>query len=210
MKFESKKRLELVLSKLKGFGNPKVRAEQYKTPPDIAALAIWHAYMKNNLKGRVSADLGCGSGILGIGSLLMGSKRVYFIDNDEEALKICENNLDWIKSEFSGIGEFKILNKDITLFHKKVDIIFQNPPFGTKVKHADRDFLVKAFEISHVVYSFHKSETSRFVEAISKDNGMKIEERISLKMPLQAQFQFHRRKIYRINVDLYRIVRTDR
>ena len=64
----SKGALAVILSKLKVFTAPKVRVEQYPTDAEIAAEVLWQAHMKGDI-GKVSADLGCGTGILGIGLL---------------------------------------------------------------------------------------------------------------------------------------------
>lgn len=202
----SKKGLEVQLSKLKGFLDPKMSLEQYITPSDIAAMAIWHAYMKGDME-KVSVDLGCGTGILGIGALMMGAKYVFFVDNDEKALDICKDNINKLKSEGLIRDNYKMINGDVSQFSEKVDVVLQNPPFGTKVRHADRLFLIHAFRLADVIYTFHKSETFPFVKAICEDNGFVINEKLDLKMPLKAQFQFHRRQIHRIDVGFYRIIK---
>jgi putative methylase len=203
----SKKALEMVLSRLKGFDKPKVRVEQYQTPSDIAASMLWHSYMKGDL-GKVSVDLGCGTGILGIGALLLGCPKVYLVDNDEDALKVCRENLDFMESEGLIKGKYEVIHGDIEDFNEKVEVVYQNPPFGTKVRHADKVFLVKSMNIGSVIYSFHKSETSKFVSKVCEDHGYVIDEKITFDMALKAQFSFHRRKIHRIEVDLFRITKS--
>ena len=41
---------------------------------------------------QVVADIGCGSGILGIGALLLGAKKVYGVDNDPLAVESTNSN----------------------------------------------------------------------------------------------------------------------
>lgn len=43
--------------------------------------------------GVVIADIGCGSGILSVGALLLGAKKVYAVDNDSLAVKSTVENL---------------------------------------------------------------------------------------------------------------------
>src|SRR3989344_6126679 len=69
------------------------------------------------------------------------------------------------------------INSDVKEFDKKVDTVIQNPPYGTKDKHADREFLVKAFQISNKIYSMHKLSTSSFVEKIAEDYEFKIKKK---------------------------------
>jgi len=42
-------------------------------------------------RGMTVLDLGCGTGVLGIGALLLGAK-VYFVESDGSALEIARNN----------------------------------------------------------------------------------------------------------------------
>jgi putative methylase len=207
----SKSGLGIILSKLKGFDSPKVIAEQYTIEPEIAATALWSALYAEKVRVHTIADLGCGTGILGIGALLLGASKVYFVDNDENALKIAKTNLEYvkslIKSESSDIGEIKgkveFICADIADFDKKVDTVVMNPPFGVKVRHADRVFLDKALKIANSVYSFHKSESLGFISAFSKDNGFKIVEKIDFSWPLKQTMKFHKSKIRRIEVSCF-------
>ena len=89
----SKKQLEVRLSKLKQLSSPKASLEQYQTSSDIAAEVLWTAYMNNDIKNKVIADLGCGNGMFGIGALLVGAKKVFFIDSDSDAILTTKANL---------------------------------------------------------------------------------------------------------------------
>ena len=141
----SKKALAVLLSGLEGFQEPKVRVEQYTTDPEIAAEVLWQAYMKGDI-GEVSVDLGCGTGILGLGMLVLGAEKVFFIDSDKNALEIAKKNLEKVKSEGYIDGEAVFRCQDIKEFNEKVNLVLQNPPFGTKVRHSDKIFLDKAFK----------------------------------------------------------------
>src|SRR3989344_6785060 len=100
----SKKALAVLLSMLEGFKGPKVSVEQYTTDAEIAAEVLWEAFMKMDI-GKVSVDLGCGTGILGIGLLLMGKVRVYMVDSDEYALEVAKKNMKKVQSEYKVPGE---------------------------------------------------------------------------------------------------------
>ncbi len=88
----SKKALAVLLSGLEGFKGPKVRVEQYATDAEVAAEVLWQAYMKGDI-GKVSIDLGCGPGILGIGMLALNAQKVYFVDFDSKVLEVAKKNL---------------------------------------------------------------------------------------------------------------------
>ncbi len=198
----SKSSLAITLSKLEVFNQANVSLEQYPTDSEIAATILWQAHMNNDIEDKIIADLGAGTGILGIGALLLGAKFVYFIEKDKKAIEILENNLKNLNIE----DNFEIINKDIQDFNKKVDLVIQNPPFGTKEKHADKLFLEKAFEITNKIYSFHKTSTKVFVEKISKDHNFKIKEQINFKFPLKATQKFHKKRIENIEVSCYKLV----
>jgi len=95
----------------------------------------------------------------------------------------------------------------INEFNENVDVVVENPPFGTKDAHADKVFLEKAFSLSDCVYSFHKTSTAKFVAAAADDNGFNVSENINFSFPLKAVHEFHRRQIHRIEVTLFRLER---
>ncbi|MEM4397769.1 MAG: METTL5 family protein [Candidatus Woesearchaeota archaeon] len=195
----SKKQLAVLLSRLKAFEKPSFRLEQYSTDSEIAAEVIWNAYQLGDLDNKVIADLGCGTGILGIGCLFMKPKKVYFVDIDERQLKNLDNNL-----KLMALKNYEIVLTDVNKFNQKVDLVIQNPPFGTKKEHADKIFLEKAFQISNVIYSFHKIESKRFIEAISKDHNFLITNYFEFDFPLKNTMDFHEKKVKKIKVGCWR------
>ncbi|MEW5896723.1 MAG: METTL5 family protein [Nanoarchaeota archaeon] len=204
MPIRSKKDLEIVLSKLKVFVEPSFELEQYATPSDIAADWLWNMAMKGEIAGKILLDAAAGPGILGIGLLLMGAKKVYFIDKDEKIMKICLHNYESIKKEYE-IKEAEFIIEDISLFDEEVDIVVQNPPFGTKEKHLDKKFLETAFRVAPIVYSMHKWSTKSFLEAICKDFFFKITEIWRYEFPIKAAFKFHRKPLEYVDVGLWRM-----
>jgi len=203
-KINSKSQLAVVLSGLKGFESPKVRQEQYAMDSEIGASALWSASLLGDVKGKVIADLGCGTGILGIGCLLLDAKKVFFVDSDKSALGIAKNNISQVKSEGYNLQQYEFVLQDIRKLKIKANTIIENPPFGTKTKHNDVLFLEKALESAPVVYSFHKSENKRFLERFSAKKNAKITHVWHFRFPLKATFGFHRRRIHRIDVSCFR------
>ncbi len=204
MSIRSKQDLEVELSKLLSFTAPSMELEQYDTPAHIAADWIWSMAMKGEVAGKIILDAACGPGILGIGLLLMGARKIYFVDSDEEAIKLCMENFQRIKKEYE-VGEAEFILNDISLFDEEVDVVVQNPPFGTKEKHLDKKFLEKAFEVGGIVYSMHKFSTKQFVEAIVKDHGFSITDMWRYEFPIKAVFRFHQKPVRMIDVGLWRM-----
>ena len=175
---------------------PRVRLEQYPTPSDIAAEVLWTAFMNNDIKNKIIADLGCGNGILGIGALLLGAKKVFFVDVDSEAILTTKKNLEQLRNAI-------IIHQDVSLFNEQVDIVIQNPPFGVQNEHADRSFLIKAMEISRKVYSFHKIESEQFIMALAREHNFEKEQLLKFSFPLKKTQNFHTKTEYKVQVGCF-------
>ena len=199
----SKSSLAICLSRLSGFDSPKLLSEQYATDSEVAADALWFACMQGDVEGRVIADFGCGTGILGIGCLLLGAEKVFFVDNDADALATAAANIKSLK-----LRGYEIIGSEIDKVSIKADVVVQNPPFGTKKVHADRAFLLKAFKTADVVYSFHKSSTKDFVVKLGRENGFAVTNIIDCRLPVKHQHAFHRQSIKRIDVSLFRLQKS--
>lgn len=208
-KIGSKSGLAIVLSSLEWVPDPKVRVEQYPTDSEIAAAVLWEAYMRQDLK-KVIVDMGCGAGILGIGALLLGAQKVYFVESESSALEIAKKNLARLKSEGFKLGEAVFLQKDINEienFDEKIGVVLQNPPFGTKNRHADKVFLQKAMSLVDKIYSFHKTSTRNFILKFAKDNNFTVTHVWNFKFPLKKTMEFHKKRILRIDVSCFRLER---
>ncbi|WP_297548888.1 METTL5 family protein [Thermococcus sp.] len=194
-----KKHLAMTLSRLEGFRNPKPELEQYRTPGDVAAELLWLAHSAGHIAGRTVADLGAGTGVLSIGAKLLGARKVYAVESDKEALEVARKN-----AEALGL-EVEFINANVSEFNESVDTVVMNPPFGSQRRHADRPFLMKAFEVADVVYSIHlaKPEVRNFIERFSDEFGFKASLLKTLPFEIPAQFHFHKKKLKRILVDIY-------
>lgn len=89
------------------------------------------ALEQEKLKGAHVLDLGCGSGILGIGAALSGAKKITFVDIDEHCIQTSklnakQNNLDITSLNFhiGNIIDNHKLQKDIGI--RKFDILIAN------------------------------------------------------------------------------------
>ena len=202
----SKKKLAILLSKLRVFDKPDIKAEQYPMDSEIGADVLWNAYQNGDILGKVSADLGSGTGILGIGMLILGTTKTYFVDKDEGALEVAKKNHDNMKSEADISGKALFEHREIKDFDKKCDTIVMNPPFGVKVRHQDRAFLDKAFQAADTIYCFHKSESKGFIDKYSEDNGFKVSHCYDYEFPIKASYHFHSKRIKRVKVSCSRMI----
>ncbi|MBN1157569.1 methyltransferase [Candidatus Woesearchaeota archaeon] len=194
----SKASLAIELSRLKRFEEGEIKLEQYSTDSEIAASVLWNALLIGDIKCKTIADLGAGTGILGIGAMLVGAKKVFLVEKEEEALRMAKENA-------GGMKNISIISCDIGNFKENVETVIMNPPFGTKKEHADKVFLEKAFSIAKVIYSIHKSSTKRFIEAITKDNCFRITHEWKLTFPIKRSYRFHTKPKVNIKVSCFRM-----
>ena len=196
-----KGQLAIQLSKLKDFTSPKIILEQYLTPSNSAAQLLWSAYMLGDIEGKTVTDLGAGTGILGIAAILLGAKKVFFVENDDHAIIILKENLAIAKISKN---KFQIIHNNVEEINHVSDVVIQNPPFGTKQMHNDRLFLQIAFRIANVIYSLHKTITDEFIQVFSKDNSFIITHLWKEKINLSATYVFHKKKVQPIFATWYR------
>jgi len=199
----SKSALAIELSKLKTFNKHNFKLEQHETPSEIAANFLWQIHFEEDkIKDKTILDLGCGGGLLGIGALLLGANKVTFIDIDEDVLENLKKNLEYIENEAEFEGNYEIIHADIKNEPEidNQDITITNPPFGTKNKGIDKEFIKYGLKHSNIVFSFHKTSTIEHLIKWARDMNT-IATRISnYNFELWATQSHHKRKIHRIEV----------
>jgi len=180
----NKKGLEIILSKLKDYSGKKPSLEQYTTPSKNAAELLWTAHMNNDILGKTIIDAGCGNGILGIGALLLGAKKVIFIDIDEKAIGITEENLKDLK-----LKNFELINSDLFDVELKADLIITNPPFGVQSAGRDVDFLMQCSLLADKIYLIYKGDGLKILKKNFPNKNIEVIKEDELL--LKKQFSFH-------------------
>lgn len=199
----SRSSLAIELSKLAVFTHPNPALEQHTTDSEVAATFLWDAYMAGDVQGKTIADLGSGTGILGIGCLILGASKVIFVDADEGALAIAEHSLRKLEDEEEeGFGEGEFFTVDVQEFFTPVDVVIMNPPFGTKAAGADTCFLERAFELAPTVYSMHKKSTLDYLKDFAEKHGFSITYQRQADFPLKNTMPGHSKRIEHIEVIL--------
>ncbi|KAA0061544.1 methyltransferase-like protein 5 [Cucumis melo var. makuwa] len=152
------KQLESLLGEIQQFSNPKIQLEQYPTGPHIASRMLYTAENSfGDVSGKVVADLGCGCGTLGAAAAILGAEHVTGIDIDPDSLEIASSNAEYLEFEMDLV---QCDVKNLGWRGRVVDTIVMNPPFGTRRKGADMEFLSTALKYaSKAVYSLHKTST---------------------------------------------------
>ena len=216
MKIRRLKNLEMLLENISPHPNPKVELEQYSTPANIAADLMWNAYTLGDIKGRNIIDLGCGTGIFSISSLLLDANNALAIDIDKESLEsakkylthidVDSENLKFIEKDICEISSVQEL--DIKGFNKKSDTLIQNPPFGSQkkgIRHIDRKFIEIAISSANVIYSFHMKSTHDFVYDYFESLGGKITHEFSYDFPIKKIYDFHNKESVNVDVIVFRV-----
>ncbi len=186
----SKSQLAVALSKLKGFDKPKDALEQYRTDGDTAADLLHKAQLIDGIEGKRVADLGAGTGILGIGCLQLGASHVTFVEIDEEAITLLEENLAPFAQD-----RREIIHGGVQ--HVQADIVVMNPPFGVQRTHADRPFLLAAFSSAPIIYSLHLAGSEGFLDALCNEHGYARTHTWDYELQLARSMKHHRQRTHR-------------
>lgn len=181
----NKSTLAKKLSELQGFSNPKMDYEQYATPSDIAASILHHAHMLGDVEDKRVFDPGCGPGVLGIGAGLLGASHVTFLDIDDDALNSLRTNLEGVSFDY------EILHRPLQAVD--AEVTFMNPPFGTKRRHADKQFLLAAMLSSPVVYALLMRESKVFASQLATENGFACTHAWGFRFPLPNTMSAHKK-----------------
>ncbi|XP_041006341.1 rRNA N6-adenosine-methyltransferase METTL5 isoform X2 [Juglans microcarpa x Juglans regia] len=200
------KQLEGLLGELQQFSNPK-ELEQYPTGPHIASRMLFTAENSfEDVSNKVVADFGCGCGTLGAAAALLGAEHVMGIDIDSQSLELASLNAEDLELDINFIQSDI---KNLGWRGQIVDTVVMNPPFGTRKKGADMDFLCVALKVaSQAVYSLHKTSTRDHIKRVAlRDlNASSAEVLCELRFDLPQLYKFHKKKEVDIAVDLWRFV----
>jgi putative methylase len=213
--------LEMALSTIRPHPSPKAYWEQYTIPPRAAADFLYAAaYTHDDIIGKTIADLGCGTGTLAIGSVLLGARATVGVDIDRVAIKTAMQNAEALNVQ----EQTQWIAADVETVRGRFDTVLQNPPFGIQKRRADRRFLRKALEIGKRIYSIHKSvegnrrfakkprehaptmkpgSASAFLHNFIERHGGSIKAVYTTSMAIPHMFDFHTKRRHRFPVDIY-------
>ncbi|KAL4229212.1 Methyltransferase-like protein 5 [Mactra antiquata] len=204
------KKLQEYLDDVDVFENPKVKLEQYPTTPHIAACMLHTIHTRyNDIEDKTILDLGCGCGILCIGAVMLGAKKVIGIDIDDDALEVCRHNIEEFEMENIEVEQHDIQSLDTKVMERlkgNIDSVIMNPPFGTKHNQGiDMTFVRKGLDIASVsVYTLHKTSTREYIEKKAADWGVEMEVLAELKFNIDNTLKFHKKQSVDIEVDFIR------
>lgn len=213
------------------FSKPKILLEQYPTDAKTTSELLHRVQsLYGDIEGRMVADLGCGVGVLTIGAALLGADYVLGIDIDQDALDVCQENVEIFDKEFQTID---LLQFDVTRllsnsicdenvdgdepsnsnrhrFYKCFDTVIMNPPFGTKHEGIDMKFVETALTMSrNSVYSFHKTSTRSFIEKKAEEWNVECSVEGQVRFLVKNMYKCHKSKSVDIEVDFIRFFHSN-
>ncbi|ADM12113.1 putative methyltransferase [Encephalitozoon intestinalis ATCC 50506] len=195
------KKLKMELSKVEDFSKMSVGLEQYMTPPDIAAsmISIIHSTY-DDIEGKSILDLCCGTGMLSFACSYFSPSYILGVDLCPLALSVFKQNNLKFKAN---VDLLRCSIDDLTFINEKFDTAVINPPFGTKIKHADIKAVDKALELCDVVYSLHKTSTREYI--VARYPSAEVLAKIKYELPRRHDFHKKDKKI--VEVDFVRILK---
>ena len=219
--------LERALAEIEPHPLPNVYLEQYTTPSNVAAEALYlAAYVYDDIFEKTVLELGCGTGRLAIGAALLDAKEVFGVDVDGIAVRAAKKTADIM----SVTEKIHWIVADIDVVKGTFDTVLQNPPFGVQKRTADRKFLQKALEVGKTVYSLHNHPRrdkqlikrlkanpgnllqiapSPFIKKFVESRQGTVKAVYAMLMTIPHMFDFHTKKKHSFIVDLYRIKKSD-
>ena len=131
--------------------------------------------LQNDIRESIVLDLFAGSGALGIESLSRGAKKVYFCDNNIDAIKVIKRNLEktrLIDNAEVFFGDYtKLLNK----IKEKIDIIFIDPPYKSDLGvKALKELINKELINENSIIVIETDEIDRDIKELNDVRGVTI------------------------------------
>ena len=189
-----KTQLKKELSNIGDFENPRISLEQYRTPPGLAADLLHTAYMQGDIEDRRVADLGAGTGMLGLGARLLGAE-VVAVEKEDDAVRLLGEN-----AEMLGL-EAEVVQQDIEEFDQEVDTVLMNPPFS---HHSDigLKFWEKALQHSDAVYGISPRGLRERIKDFVGNSSHEVlgVEEYSISLP--PSYGFHTEESHETEIDL--------
>lgn len=196
------KDIEKLLSRIPAHPTPRAELEQYSTPADLAVPLLLEARALGDIEGKRVLDLGCGTGMLAMGAMLLGAASAVGVDVDEGALRVA-------RQEAARVGvDAQWIASDIVGWRGEGDVVVMNPPFGAQVKGADAPFLEAAMASAPVVYTFVNAPSRDFTEDYAAARGFARTHAWAMRFPLRHQYRHQTKAVQEVDVVVLRLQRS--
>lgn len=132
--------------------------------------------LKNDIKTKSIADIGCGSGILSLFSYKLGARNIFSVDIDSDAVNCALDN-----------AKYNNINLDNVIFGSAKDLNNMNLKFDLVVANIETDILIEIMaelkkllkennlkENSYLILSGILLEKESYINNSIRENGLKI------------------------------------
>ena len=188
--------MAIELSKLKPHPHNSVELEQYATEGDLAAFWLLAIDQLDNLEDKSVVDLGSGNGILGLGTVFLGAKKVLLVEADEEACLISNQNSEKINQQFS--AQIETIHASIGSQEleapKQTDIVVMNPPWGRQTPRADRPFLDTSVRCANESIHLLHGRGAKHIESWAESSGWFAKKWMEVDLPMPPIYSHHTKK----------------
>lgn len=113
-----------------------------------------------DVEGAVVLDMFAGSGQLGIEALSRGAKKVFFVDNSPESIKIIRDNLKHTGLEAGAVVASMANNAFLRSTKETFDIAILDPPYNHKLIQKTMPQLVEKMSEYGIIICEHERETT--------------------------------------------------
>jgi putative methylase len=179
--------LSRILSKLDRPSRNILGLEQYVTDVSAAVDFLFFVDAAGMIESKDIADLGCGTGILGLGAGLLGAKHVDMYDIDKKMLEICTRNV-----ASASAGNCSVHDEDLFDVLRHYDVVISNPPFGFQSDFDIETFILHVRKIADNFFFLYKD--NHRINGLSEKYALQCEHFGDLH--LDASAPFHRRRRY--------------
>lgn len=111
-----------------------------------------------DIEGRVFLDLFAGSGQMGIEALSRGARFAYFVDNSNDSVKVCSDNIK--SAGFENVSS--VVRRDANAFlsscNEQFDIAFLDPPYKTGLLESSASKVAESMKDSGIIICEHPLE----------------------------------------------------
>ncbi len=196
--------LAMLVSGLAPNPSDSVELEQYATEGDLAARWLVDIVAFGDLtEGCTVADLGAGNGVLGLGSLEMGSGRVILVEADQAACDVAKSNAESMGFADSVEVICATLGSD-QIDLGPADLVISNPPWGRQTPRADRPFLEAMIAAEAPSHLLHSADATH-IRPLFEEAGWAAERYGEADFALPAAYSHHSRKRGRTRAAFWRL-----
>ena len=183
------KHLAMQLSSLKPHPQFQVQLEQYQTEGALVSRWLTEIAHRVQISSLRVADLGCGNGVLGIGMLLLGAEHVHFVETDQKAIDVLQDNLKDVPMELYTIHNIHI--DDSYIIPDDTSFAISNPPWGVQTSKADRPFLTSMFASNCEHMSLLHASSATHINTMAQRYQWQSIKLFNDHFRLPAQYQHH-------------------